>query len=238
MLHEVVVDKPQRLAETLASRFESDGRRALAARGRFAVALPGGSVATAFFSRLAAVPFDWSRAEFFQADERAVPPSDPASNYALARSLWLEPAGVPGARVHRMEGEAALLEQAAEAYARELVRVLGTPPRLDFLLLGAGEDGHVGSLFPGHALMREERRWVAAIEDAPKPPPRRLTLTLPALMAAERVVVAALGEAKARAIRDAVEDAASSSPLALLARGSRQVSFLLDEAAASLLGER
>jgi 6-phosphogluconolactonase len=235
MLHEVVVDKPAALAEALAERLLGAGRRALAARGRFALALPGGSVARAFFPRLAAVPFDWPRVEIFQCDERAVPPSHPESNYALARALWLEPARVPLARFHRMEGEAADLPEAAAAYAHTLRRLLGTPPRLDLVLLGAGEDGHVCSLFPGHPLLRRRRAWVAALDDAPKPPPRRITLTLPALRAAETIVVAALGEAKAGAVRDALEDEACSSPLARAARGARRAVFLLDHAAASRL---
>jgi 6-phosphogluconolactonase len=237
MLHEVVVDNPGALGDALAARFAGEGRSALSGRGRFAVALPGGSVARAFFPRLAALPFDWSRVELFQCDERAVPPSDPESNYALARALWLEPARVPRARFHRMEGEAADLPEAAAAYAHALRRVLGTPPRLDLVLLGAGEDGHVCSLFPGHALLRR-RAWVAALTDAPKPPPRRLTLTLPTLRAAETIVVAALGDAKAGAVRDALEDEACSSPLALVARGARRAFFLLDHAAASRLSRR
>lgn len=235
MLHDVVVDKLPVLADTLAARFESEGRRAVGARGRFAVALPGGSVATAFFPRLARAALDWSRTEFFWGDERAVPPSDVESNYALARSLWLEPAGVPATRIHRLRADTGDLHQAAAAASDEMVRLLGTPPRLDIALLGTGEDGHVCSLFPGHALLREERLWVAAIADAPKPPPRRLTLTLPALGAAELTVVAALGEAKAHAVREALESAASSSPLALVTRRARATLFLLDLAAASLL---
>lgn len=235
MLQDVIVDKPAVLRETLAGRFESEGRRALAARRRFAIALPGGSVATAFFPRLARVPLDWSRTEFFWGDERAVPPSDPESNYALARSLWLDPAGVPAERVHRMKADAADLDEAAAGCADELRRVLGTPPRLDFVLLGLGPDGHVCSLFPGHALLREERLWVAAVRDAPKPPPRRLTLTLPSLAAAELVVVAAFGEAKARVVSDALEDGTSRSPLALVRRRARRTLVLLDPPAASLL---
>jgi 6-phosphogluconolactonase len=237
MLQDIIVDKPAVLGETLAARFQSEARRALAARGRFAMALPGGSVATAFFPRLARAPLDWSRTEFFWGDERAVPPSDPESNYALARSLWLDPAGVPAERVHRMSADAADLDEAAAACADELMRVLGTPPRLDLVLLGVGPDGHVCSLFPGHALLREERLWVAAVRDAPKPPPGRLTLTLPSLAAAELVVVAALGEAKARVVRDALEDGTSSSPLALVRRRARRILVLLDPPAASLLSQ-
>jgi 6-phosphogluconolactonase len=232
MLPEIIVDKARNLSETLAARFEAEGRHAVAAGGRFAVALPGGSVAGAFFPALAGRAFDRARTEFFWGDERAVPPSDPESNYAAAHALWLEPARVPAERIHRMPADAADLERAAAAYADEMVRVLGQPPRLDLALLGVGPDGHVCSLFPGHPLLQEEQRWVAAIQDSPKPPPRRLTLTLPALALAGLVVVVAMGESKADVIRESLERADSQLPLALVARRARQVLFLLDPDAA------
>jgi 6-phosphogluconolactonase len=233
MLPEIVVGESDDLAARLAALFEDDGRRALDARGRFALAVPGGSVATTFFPGLAQLCFDWTRTDFFWCDERAVPPDDPDSNYALARALWLAPAGVAPERVHRMPAEIPDLEHAAVAHAGELVRALGTPPRLDFVLLGVGPDGHVGSLFPGHPLLREEKRWVAAVHDAPKRPPRRLTLTLPLLAAADRVVFVALGREKADVLREALEDPASSLPVAMLARRARRAVFLLDAPAAS-----
>jgi 6-phosphogluconolactonase len=117
-----------------------------------------------------------------------------------------------------------------------MTRVLGAPPRLDIALLGVGPDGHVCSLFPGHPLLLERERSVAPIEDSPKPPPRRLTLTLPALWSAEVLVVAALGEGKAAVLRDALEDPGSELPVALAMRGARGALVLLDPPAASLLG--
>jgi 6-phosphogluconolactonase len=145
---------------------------------------------------------------------------------------------MPPERVHPMPADAPDLERAAAAYADEMVRILRSPPRLDLVLLGAGPDGHVCSLFPGHPLLREEGRFVAALEDAPKPPPRRLTLTLPALAAAELVVVAAFGEAKARALREAAGDPESSLPLALVLRRTRRALILADPAAAALRPSR
>ncbi len=233
MLPEIIVDELANLVDRLAALFEADGRRALAGRGSFAVALPGGSVATSFFPRLARLPLDWSRTDFFWGDERAVAPSHPESNFGLARSLWLDAASVPAERIHRMEADAPDLEHAAAAYGDELVRVLGASPRLDFVLLGVGPDGHVCSLFPGHPLLREERRLVMPVRDAPKPPPLRLTMTLPLLAAADHVVIAALGRAKAGALRDALDVPGSSLPVALLARRARRVTFLLDPDAAS-----
>src|ERR1043165_3404650 len=118
---ETLVDKAESLAEALAVRLSDEGRHAVAARGRFTLALPGGSVATSFFPRLARVPFDWARTDFFWGDERAVPPDHPDSNYAVARSLWLTPAGVPDASVHRMKAEEPDLAKAAAGYERELL---------------------------------------------------------------------------------------------------------------------
>jgi len=190
---ETVVDKAESLAESLAARFEEEARHAVAARGRFTVALPGGSVATSFFPRLARVPFDWSRTDFFWGDERAVPPDHADSNYAAARSLWLTPAGVPEASVHRMKAEEPDLAQAAADYARELAEVAGSPPCLDLVLLGVGPDGHVCSLFAGHPVLGLRDRAVAVVEDSPKPPPRRLTLTLPVVTGAALLGVVLLG---------------------------------------------
>jgi 6-phosphogluconolactonase len=233
MAPQIHVGEAPALSARLARLFEDQAGRAQEGRGVCAVALPGGSVAGIFFPDLARAQCDWSRVAFFWGDERAVPPDHPDSNYGLARRLWLEPAGIPGASVHRMPADAADLTLAARAYEEEMTRVLGTPSRLDVALLGVGPDGHVCSLFPGHSLLQERDRRVAAIEDSPKPPPRRLTLTLPALWAAEVVVVAAMGEGKAGVLREALEDPASELPVAQAMRGAGRVVVLLDPPAAS-----
>jgi 6-phosphogluconolactonase len=236
MLPEIIIDTAVNLTETMSARVERDGLRALAARGRFALAIPGGSVARTFFPRLARGSFDWSRADFFWGDERAVVPTDAESNYGLARSLWLDSAGVPADRIHRLEAESADPVAAAAAYADELTRLLGQPPRLDIVLLGVGTDGHICSLFPGHALLGENRKWVAVETSAPTPPPRRLTLTMPTLAAAERVILAAMGETKAEVVRAALRDPDSSLPVAIALRHARKALVLLDPAAARLVG--
>jgi len=97
-----------------------------------------------------------------------------------------------------------------------------------------GPDGHVASLFPGRN-ETAEGRWVLAVEDAPKPPPRRLTLSLPALTHARRVVVVATGEEKSAAVRAALADGSSSLPVARVARDARSCMFVLDRPAARLL---
>jgi 6-phosphogluconolactonase len=235
MKPEILVGDATTLGRTLVRDFEHRGKSAIAARGRFTIALPGGSVASNFFPYLAAAALDWSRTEFFWVDERAVPPSDPDSNYRLARSLWFEPAEVPQACIHRMPTDEADLDRAASAYAEQLRSVAGDPPRLDFVLLGVGSDGHVASIFPGHASSRMEGDTVVVVQDAPKPPPRRLTLTIPVLAGAERVVILALGQSKAQPVHDALRDGKSALPLALVIRQSRHPWVLLDPDAAAEL---
>lgn len=235
MLPEILVGAPEKLADRLARRIQAEAGTATSARGRFALALPGGSTATTLLPRLAVADLDWARIHCFWSDERAVPPTDPESNYGLARALLLEPARVPVPCIHRMEAEADDLEAAADAYAAEMVMTLGTTPRLDVILIGMGPDGHVCSLFPGHPLLSERSRWVAAIVDSPKPPPRRVTFTMPALAAAGLVIVAAFGEAKAAVVRAALEEPDSQLPVSLLTRSGPRIVFLLDPAAASRL---
>ncbi len=231
---EVRIGEPTFVVEALAADFEAEARHSLSQGARFTIAIPGGSVATNCFPRLSTLRLDWSMIDLFWVDERAVPPTSPDSNYAMARSLWLEPAGVPADRIHRMAGEVADLDRAARAYADELVKVAGAPPRLDYVLLGVGPDGHVASLFPGHPALGDARS-VLAIEDAPKPPPRRLSLSLPTLTHARRVVLVAFGEEKASVIREAVEDVASALPVSRVARAAQRSAFVLDRAAGSLL---
>jgi 6-phosphogluconolactonase len=228
---EVVVEELAGLQRRLVAELETRGRGAIAERGQFIIALPGGSVAKTFFPAFADADNDWSRTEFFWIDERAVPPDDPESNYALASTLWLTPARVPPPRIHRLRGEDADLNDAAQLATQELVAIAGDPPRLDLALLGVGEDGHIASIFPGREI-RTDSPFVP-VHHAPKPPPRRLTLTMPVLSEARHVVIVALGRLKAAAVRDALS-AEGVTPLAELLRRSRSALVLLDPDAASL----
>ena len=171
------------LANTLAARVVSAAAAAIAARGRFALAIPGGSVVSLLARGLAA-PLAAANWYVFWTDERCVPLSDPQSNFRLAETELLPK--LAGARVHPVRGSAA-------DYENELRPVLP----LDLVLLGVGEDGHVASLFPGNPALLETRRSVAAVSNAPKPPPDRITLTFPVLNAARHVFVVAAGAGKA-----------------------------------------
>ena len=187
-------------AEFVAAR----AAEAVAARGAFRLALPGGRTPRALLARLAALPegaVAWARVTLLFVDERALPPTDPESNYALVREALLAPLGARAPQVRRMRGEAADVEAAAREYEAELEMPL------DLAVLGVGEDGHVASLFPGSALLAERARRVAAVFDSPKPPPHRLTLTPRALAEARAALVLAAGAGKRAAVTAALAPA-------------------------------
>ena len=242
MTPRVVVDDLPELQKTLAIEFQAQAAEVIARREKFIVALPGGSVASAFFPMLAALAVDWTRIEVFWIDERAVPPDHPDSNFALASTLLLVPARVPAVRIHRMYGELPDLAQAARRATDDLKLIAGDPPFIDFVLAGVGDDGHVASIFndvrraglacpPEPAAKAGETRPVIPVYDAPKPPPRRLTLTLPVLAHAGVVVVAACGASKAAAMRGALHESGVDTPIAELLRRASSSLVLLDRAA-------
>jgi 6-phosphogluconolactonase len=237
MKPEIVIDAPEALARVFANRFVAEARAAIAARRQFSCALPGGSVAETFFPVLAQSPVEWAQVEFFWGDERAVPPDDPDSNYGLAKRLLLDPVRVDPRRVHRIAADNNDLEVAARAYEQEMVRVLGDPPRIDLVVLGLGPEGHVCSLFPGHPLLSERVRRVAAITDSPKPPPRRITFTMLPLELTGTICVAGFGDSKAEAIRAAVKEPDSRIPVALAIRAAARSLILVDPPAAGLIRE-
>ena len=231
MRPEVLVAPVKQLLDRLAADVSVEAAHGRSRRGLFAMALPGGSVGVHGFPVLATVLLDWDVTHIFWADERAVPASSPDSNFGLADSLWLRKSGASLSSIHPMHADHPDLKAAAAAYGDELVRVLGKTPRLDLLLLGVGPDGHVASLFPGHSALSEEHRLALPIVDAPKPPPRRLTLTLPMLTSAERVIVMALGESKAAVMREALRQKDAQLPVSIVLRRAQRPLVLLDEEA-------
>lgn len=224
---ELAIHPVHELKIRFAALVAEEAAAAIAARGGFAIAVPGGSAAEILLPALVETSIDWKRVAVYWVDERMVPPDDAESNYRLAKAGWLDRVPLGDDRIHRMHGEDPDEGHAAKEYAALL------PARLDLVLLGVGPDGHVASLFPGHRLLRSWDRTVASLNDAPKAPPRRMTLTLKALTAARRVVVFATGAAKAAALADALQNEDSELPLALATMGEGPVSYLLDAPAAA-----
>ena len=178
---------------------------AINARGRFTLAIPGGSSPHSVFEELTQPAridaFPWAHTHLHWVDERAVPVDHADSNYGAFATAVLPRLPLDTAHVHRMQGELGP-HDGARTYHETLTAVLGSDP-LDAVLLGVGEDGHVASLFPRSASL-EATEPVIAITDSPKPPPERITLTLPVLRAARQVIVLGIGEPKANAVARAL----------------------------------
>jgi len=191
-------------------------------------ALSGGATAMIFLTAMRAANVDWERITLFWADERAVPVDDPDSNYGLAERMLLSPLGARAPRAIRMPADTPQLGQAALWYDDALSTELNGGP-LDLAILGIGEDGHICSLFPGHkALLVEDLRAVA-IEDSPKPPARRLSLTLQYVLQTKKIWVIAIGARKLPVLRAALQKTSRSTPLDLLMRQAKDVTVFTDQ---------
>jgi 6-phosphogluconolactonase len=182
----------EQVSRTAAEDFVTLAGQAIKGRGRFTVALAGGSTPERLYQLLAEPPFrdqvDWPKVEFFWGDERAVAPDHDKSNYRMANAALLSKIKPPAGHVHRMQAERADRDKAAAEYQEEIARVFGVPadgepPVFDLILLGMGPDGHTLSLFPQSPAMKEEKRWIVANYvakfDKPEPtmPANRVTMT-------------------------------------------------------------
>jgi 6-phosphogluconolactonase len=223
------------IATQLAERIADDARNAIAARGRCTLALPGGSVANAVIPLLAQYDLPWERMHLLWCDERAVPLDDPDSNAGAAMRLWSGSPLAAAAHVHPMRGNAPDLDTEAQRYHELLVELAGSPPVLDVVLLGVGEDGHVASIFPGQAAETGAQRTpllsVLVIREAAKAPPVRLTLSLPVLGRAHHVIMAAFGAGKQAIVQGLLTGSATTVPAAHLMREARDFTIMVDDAA-------
>ena len=235
---QVVKDAPS-LARVAAAQFVDRAAAAIAARGRFAVALSGGSTPRAMYTLLASDGLvhrvDWAHVHLFFGDERCVPPEHPDSNYRMVRETLLAHAPVPPGNVHRMRGEDAPAE-AALAYEADLRAFFGsgTAPRFDLVLLGMGDNGHTASLFPGQPAVRERVRWVVAcyVDEVGM---WRLTLTPVAINAAAEVTFLVAGAGKAAMLKRVLEGPYQPDllPAQIVRPTDGVLRWLVDEAAAA-----
>ncbi|GAB3212062.1 6-phosphogluconolactonase [Marinactinospora endophytica] len=234
------------LAAATAARIVTRLTEAQAARGSASIVLTGGGIGTAVLAALARTPardaVDWRRVDVWWGDERFLPTGDAERNETGARAALLDHIDLDPGRVHPMpapdgpDGDdpaAGALRYAAELRVR--AEAGGTVPSFDVCLLGVGPDAHVASLFPGLPAMKERERSVVAVHDAPKPPPTRISLTLPAIAAAREVWALAAGESKAEAVGRALGGAGEVPAAAV--RGRERTLFLVDRAAARDLPE-
>ena len=238
---EVYPDR-ESLSEAAAALFARLARDAAEARGRFAVALSGGSTPRPVYERLAREPcrdgIDWNRVHVFWGDERCVGVEDPRSNAGMALAALLSAAPIPPAQIHAVRC-AESPEIAALAYEKELKSFFGRgPPRFDLVLLGLGEDGHTASLFPGSPALAEPVRWVAAVRRSGENLDR-VTLTPPAINGAAEVVFLVSGRSKAAILKEVLEGAGDPErfPAQRIRPSNGTLRWLVDEDAASGLEE-
>lgn len=193
------------LAAATAARLVTAVVDAQTVRGHAHVVITGGGLGIATLAALASSKardaIDWPSVDIWWGDERFLPAGDPDRNATQAHRTLLDSVGVEAARVHEMpaagDADGATPDAAAAAYAAALAAVL---PVFDVLLLGVGPDGHVASLFPGHPATDERDRTVVGVHESPKPPPARVSLTLPTINSARQVWLLAAGAGKAPAV--------------------------------------
>ena len=232
---------PAALAREAAGRFVALAGAAVAGRGRFVVALSGGSTPKALLGLLAGTPYrdeiDWGRVHVAWGDERCVPPDDEQSNYRMAREALLERVPISPGQIHRMPAELPDPRAAADAYEATLRRFFalspGGWPRFDLIHLGMGTEGHTASLFPGSPVLGERERLVAApfVEQLGA---HRITLTPPAINAAREVQFLVAGAEKAAIVRRVLREPRDPSelPAQVVAPTEGRLVWLLDAAAA------
>ena len=230
----------EKLSRAAAEELANIAHAAARDRDRFTLALSGGQTPRLLYQLLARdfrALIPWHKTEIFWGDERYVSPDDPRSNYRMANEAMLDHVPIPRHHLHPMPTLLPVLEEAAEAYEETLMsHSPGQWPRFDLILLGMGPDGHIASLFPHNIVLEEEARLVAAVRDDRATPPRRLTLTLPAINHAANIHFLIAGKNKSPALHRTLAPNANpkSSPAAAIKPIDGHLNRWLDQPAAVL----
>src|SRR4051812_20777358 len=235
-----VLPDPAAVAKEAADRIVAASAEAVAAAGRFSIALAGGSTPKALYQLLAAEPYrsqiDWTRFEVYFGDERCVPPTHAESNYRMADEALLSKVPIPADNVHRMRGEIEP-QEAAKEYGLMLKQKFGDGG-LDICLLGMGTDGHVASIFPGTPAASEKEHRVIAqfVEKSTTGKSWRITMTPVFLNRSRRVMLLVAGKEKAARVKEVMEEEPDPlrQPVQLIDPGATQVTWLMDVAAAGM----
>lgn len=240
-----VLTTPQELFAAAAEEVVRLANESVTARGRFTIALSGGSTPKSLYNLLATnarTTLPWDKMFFFWGDERHVPPTDPDSNYQMANEAMLSKVPVPPGNVFRPAAEnpdAAVVAKEYESTLRKFFQLEpGQFPKFDLILLGMGPDGHTASLFPGTAGLQEKSRLVIA-NWVEKLKTHRLSLTFPVLNAARCVAFLVSGTDKAPVLKAVLEGTGSgeSYPAAMVNPAGGKLIWFLDRAAASGLSQ-
>jgi 6-phosphogluconolactonase len=239
-----IVNTQADLFQTAAQEFVSQSNQAIAVRGKFTVALSGGSTPKGLFSLLASgsIPsIPWDKIFFFWSDERHVPPSDPESNYRMANEAMLSMVPVPAENIFRVHAEERDAAVAAGEYEQTIAKFFALKPdefpRFDLIYLGIGPDGHTASLFPGSPGLEEKSRLVIA-NWVEKFKTNRITFTYPVLNGAACVTFLASGPDKAPILHGVLENPQSNLPCQRVRPTNGRLIWLLDRPAAAALSSQ
>jgi 6-phosphogluconolactonase len=239
-----IVPDSETLVRAAGSRLVDTIQTAVAARGRALIVLTGGGNGIGLLRHLATKrqQIAWSKVHLFWGDERYVPEDDDERNDKQAREALLDHIDIPSSHVHAMpasDGEFGTDLPAAALSYEQLLAANAEPgqpvPNFDVHLLGMGPEGHINSLFPDTPAVRETARMVVSVKDSPKPPPQRITLTLPAIQRSREVWLMVSGAGKADAAAAAIGGAPSAEVPAAGAIGLETTLWLLDQEAAAKL---
>jgi 6-phosphogluconolactonase len=234
---------PQDLFQAAADELIRSTEESITARQRSTIALSGGSTPKGLYNLIAAnasTALPWDRMFFFFGDERHVPPDNPESNFRMANESLFSKAPIPAANIFRVPAEDPDASAVAQAYENTMRKFFslqtGEFPRFDLILLGMGPDGHTASLFPETPALQEKSRLVMA-NWVPKLKAYRITLTLPVINVARRVVFLVSGTDKASALHEVLEgkEPGEKYPSKLVSPDEGKLIWLVDRAAASEL---
>jgi 6-phosphogluconolactonase len=227
---------PDELALAVANAWLDEIESANRAGKQHTVALSGGRITQKFFSatveQASVRAVDFSHVHFFWADERCVPPVDPDSNFKMAKELLLEPLNISAAQIHRLRGEVAPAEAVKDA-AAELQKIIPAEknndlPALDLIFLGMGEDGHVASLFPVTSFhFLDKTVPFLVVENSPKPPPTRISLSYKMIFAAKNIWILVSGAGKENAFRESIADN-GQTPMAQVVQARKNTRIFSD----------
>jgi len=234
------------MAESVAERFIAKLCKLLIDNATVDVILTGGSMGSAVLASVRVSPdrdsVDWSRIRFWWGDERWLPKGDPERNETQAREALLDHLGLDESAIHAFAAsdDGIELDDAALAYAQELKANAAAGadlPKFQITFLGVGPDGHIASLFPERSGIREKDATVIAVRNSPKPPPERLSLTLPVINSSERIWLVLAGPDKASALGLTLAGVSSAEVPAAGANGVRRTDFHVDSEASAEVPE-
>jgi 6-phosphogluconolactonase len=239
-----VFANPEALTQAAATKFVQQAHQAIQARGRFTIALSGGSTPKSLYALLATQPWrnqiPWNQVHLFWGDERHVPPSDASSNFRMTQEQLVFQVPIPHENVHRIKAENPDASAAATEYEQELRQFFQLRehqfPRFDLVLLGMGSNGHTASLFPGTDAVHEQTRLVVApwVEELNSD---RITLTPPVINNAVEIIFFVTGVEKAATLKAVLEGQYQPDrlPAQIICPTQGKVVWMIDQAAASSL---